>query len=191
MFFNKQRRETDRMIRNAETDAADTDPAVINVKITSREQLFSAYSYSGDKLNKECSEYVFAKAKNVPVTEDIKIKIHTADHIDVAEAEQALKSHYRAEYLETKKEAKRVLAITLIMTVLGVLALTALILTDYFTDNLYATSIVEIAAWVFIWEAVDYFFLQRPVIKGKSILIQRIYTAQIVICNDESATAVS
>ncbi|MBD5637002.1 MAG: hypothetical protein HDP28_04185 [Clostridia bacterium] len=104
----------------------------------------------------------------------------------MAEAEQALKSHYRAEYIETKKEAKRIVITSAIMTILGVLALTALILINYFTDNLYVTSIVEIAAWVFIWEAVDYFFLQRPVVKGKSILIQRIYTAQIIICNDEN-----
>lgn len=186
MFFNKKRREIDKMILSAETGHTDNDPSTINVKIAGREQLFSSYSYSGDKLNTEFSEYVFDKAKSVPVTEDIKIKIHTTDNIDVAEAEQALKSHYRAEYIETKKEAKRIVITSAIMTILGVLALTALILINYFTDNLYVTSIVEIAAWVFIWEAVDYFFLQRPVVKGKSILIQRIYTAQIIICNDEN-----
>lgn len=186
MFFHKQRRETDKLILGASAETPSDDPSVINVKITSKEQLFSAYSYSGDKLNAEFSEYVFSKAKSVPVTESIKIKIHTADAIDVAEAEQALKSHYRTEYIEAKKEAKRIVCISLIMTILGVLALTALLLINYFTDNLYITSIVEIAAWVFIWEAVDYFFLQRPVVKAKSICIQRIFTAQIVICNDES-----
>ncbi|MDE7208469.1 MAG: hypothetical protein K2O31_01155, partial [Clostridia bacterium] len=66
-----------------------------------------------------------------------------------------------------------------------IIALTALILINHFTDNIYITSIIEIAAWVFIWEAVDFFFLQRPVVKGKCILIQRIYTAEIEICKDE------
>ncbi len=41
------------------------------------------------------------------------------------------------------------------------------------------TTIVEIAAWVFIWEAVDYFFLQRPLIKAKLLLIQKISEAKI------------
>lgn len=185
MFFNKQRRKIDAMILGGGNEGERDDDAVIDVKIAGREQLFSSYSYSGDKLNPEFSGYVFDKAKGVPVTEDVKIRIHTAEKIDVAEAEQALKNHYRAEYRNAKKEARRILAISVIMTLLGVLTLTALILINYFTDNFYVTSIVEIAAWVFIWEAVDYFFLQRPVVKGKCILIQRIYTAQITVCADE------
>lgn len=187
MFFNKQRREIDRMILGDERESGRDreDAAVIHVRIANREQLFSAYSYSGDKLNPEFSEYVFDKAKSVPVTEDVKICLHTADKIDAAEAEQALKNHYRSEYRNAKKETKRILLISLIMTLLGILALTALILINYFTDNFYVTSIVEIAAWVFIWEAVDYFFLQRPTAKGKCILIQRIYTAQITVCDAE------
>ena len=87
-------------------------------------------------------------------------------------------------YKEAKREIKRISFISLIMTLLGIIALTALLLINYFTDNLYITSIVEIAAWVFIWEAVDYFFLQRPTVKAKCILIQRIYLAEIEICND-------
>ncbi|MBD5636393.1 MAG: hypothetical protein HDP28_01035 [Clostridia bacterium] len=186
MFWDKKKQEIDKLILNNNelNEKSTEDPSEIKVKIDSKEQLFSTYSYSGDKLNSEFSDYIFDKAKSAPIKEDIKIKIHTCDDIDAEEVQQTLKSHCLSEYKESKKEVKRIVLISTIMTVLGILALTALILINHFTDNLYITSIVEIAAWVFIWEAVDYFFLQRPLVKGKCILIQRIYMAQIEVCKD-------
>ncbi|MDE7394572.1 MAG: hypothetical protein K2M95_00415 [Clostridiales bacterium] len=187
--MNKKRREADAMIMRAGENGGEgqSDPSVIGVKIGGKEQLYSAYSYSGDKLNPEFSNYVLDKAKGVPIKEDIKIRIYSAEGIDAGEVEQTLKSHYCAEYKETKKEIKRLSWISVVMTLLGIVALTALILVTHFTENLYITSIVEIAAWVFIWEAVDYFFLQRPVVKAKCILIQRIYTATVEVCKGEQA----
>lgn len=184
MFWNKQRRETDRLILGESDEKSPEDTSEIDVKIYDREQLFSAYSYSGDKLNGEFSEYIFDKAKDAPIKDKIKIKIHTKADLDKNEVRQSIQSHCKSEYKETKKQIKRIILISSIMTILGMIALTALILINHFTDNIYVTSIVEIAAWVFIWEAVDFFFLQRPVIKGKCILIQRIYTAEIEVCKD-------
>lgn len=182
MFWNKQKQEIDRLILGNSPDETQTDdPSEINVKICGREQVFSSYSYSGEKLNREFSEYIFDKAKDAPIKEKIKIKIHTETDLCASEVQQSLKSHCKSEYKESKKQIKRIAVISSIMTLLGIIALTALILINHFTDNLYITSIVEIAAWVFIWEAVDFFFLQRPAIKGKCLLLQRIYTADIEI----------
>ena len=185
MFWNKRNKEIDKLILNNASEDNSTDSASeINVKIFNREQLFSTYSYSGDKLNSEFSEYIFDKAKDAPIKDRIKIKIHTETDLDANEVQQTLKSHCKSEYKESKKQVKRLVLISAIMTILGILALTALILINHFTDNIYITSIIEIAAWVFIWEAVDFFFLQRPVVKGKCILIQRVYMAEIEICKE-------
>ncbi|MDE7070996.1 MAG: hypothetical protein K2O86_03370 [Clostridia bacterium] len=188
MFWNKKIQEIDNLILNSNelNEKSSEDASVINVKINGKDQLFSTYSYSEDKLNSEFSNYVFDKAKDAPIKEKIKIKIHSASDIDASEVQQSLKSHCKSAYKESKKEIKRILLVSTIMTILGILALTALILINHFTENIYITSIVEIAAWVFIWEAVDYFFLQRPVVKGKCLLIQRIYMAEIEICKDDN-----
>ena len=186
MFINKKRREIDKLIVGGD-GAGETNgnSSVIDVKIDAKEQLYSAYSYSGDKLNSEFGDYVFEKAKDVPFKDDITIRIHSDDHIDADEASRALKSHYRAAYREAKKSVGHTTLVACIMTVLGIIALTALILLNRFTDNFYITSIVEIAAWVFVWEAVDYFFLQRPTEKTKCVLIQRIYMSKIEICEEQ------
>ena len=41
--------------------------------------------------------------------------------------------------------------------------------------------ILEIVAWVFIWEAVDGLFLQRPKIRRKNIQMQKLYFAKIEV----------
>ncbi|MDE6471514.1 MAG: hypothetical protein K2L52_00605 [Clostridia bacterium] len=190
MFWNKHNKEIDRLILNNTSDDKSTDnPSEINVKIYNTDQLFSAYSYSGDKLNGEFCEYIFDKAKDAPLKDRIRIKIHTAADLDASDVQQSLRSHCKSEYIESKKQVKRLVLIATIMTILGIIALTALILINHFTDNIYFTSIVEISAWVFIWEAVDFFFLQRPVVKGKCILIQRIYMAEIEVCKDDEQKA--
>ena len=80
---------------------------------------------------------------------------------------------------------KRVTTISAIMALFGLLTLAVLVLLNYFWDNFYVSTIIEIAAWVFVWEAVDYFFLQRPQIRARLLLIQRIYCAKTEICGTE------
>lgn len=179
MFFSKARRETEKEILSAGSD--NSGESAIDVRVTAREQVFSPYSYSGDKLNLDFCDYIYEKAKNAPHSEDLSIRIFAEEQIDASEIDRTLKSHYCSEYREANRELKRTGTISLIMTLLGVVTLAIMVLLNYFWDNFYVTTIVEIAAWVFVWEAVDYFFLQRPLIKAKLLLIQRIYRAKIEV----------
>lgn len=175
MFFKKKQFKTDKEILSS-----DNDNCEIKVKIAEKEQLFSAYSYSDDKLNPEFCNYIYEKAKRTyPHKKDLTIKIYANEDIDAKAVELTLKNHYEEEYNDTKREFRRIITISLLMTLFGVIALTVMVLLNRFLDNFYVTTIVEIAAWVFIWEAVDYFFLQRPLIKAKLLLIQKISEAKI------------
>lgn len=184
MFWGKKQRTLDKEILqyNGATNESEESAATINVKIDSKEQLFSTYSYTGDNLNSEFCDHVYEKAKHRPITENLTIKIHTAEELSAEEVGSAIKNHYGAQYRVAKNEFNRLTAISLIMTLLGVVTLALFVLINHFWDNFYITTIVEIAAWVFIWEAVDNYFLQRPLTKAKCLLLQRIFTAEIQIC---------
>lgn len=180
MFLRKKQRQAEaEILKNGFDENSD---GVIEIKIDSREQIFSAYSYSGDKLNSEFCDFVYEKAKRAPINKDLSIKIYSDSQIDAGEVGKTLKSHYSNEYREARQDMKRVTTISAIMALFGVLTLALLVLLNYFWDNFYVSTIVEIAAWVFVWEAVDYFFLQRPQIKARLLLIQRIYFAKTEVC---------
>ena len=48
-------------------------------------------------------------------------------------------------------------------------------------NNYYLDIIMEIVAWVFIWEAVDRFFIERPAIYKRCVRIQKLYSAKVII----------
>ena len=61
------------------------------------------------------------------------------------------------------------------MFILGVLTFAILdALYNRSFSNFYFKMILEIAAWVFIWEGVDGLFLQRPKIRRKNIQMQKL-----------------
>ena len=51
---------------------------------------------------------------------------------------------------------------SLIMTTFGIITLSILFAVHYVFDNAYVKTVLEIAAWVFIWEAVDSLFCVAP-----------------------------
>lgn len=183
MFLRQKQRALDKEILTSTYN--NENSKIIDIKCQSREQIFSSYSCSGDRLNPEFCDYLLDTAKKTPLVHDITIKIHSDDNIHADEVQKTLKLHYGNEYKETKKQLKRLTVISIIMILLGILALSIFVLLSHFWDNFYISTIVEIAAWVFVWEAVDYFFLQRPLVKAKCLLLQKLYSAKIEIENLE------
>ena len=158
------------------------DYNIVNVKIDNKHQIISKFSYDeNDKLNKELSEFILDKTKIMPLNKDIKLNFYSSSPIDKTEIQTTLQNHFREEYIETKHELKRSNIFTIAMIVLGVISLSMLVLAYKYFDNFYTTTLLEIASWVFIWESVDNFFLQRPRIKRKCLLMKKLYYADVTL----------
>lgn len=164
------------------TKSVDNDK-LINIKVENKDQIISNFSYDeNDILNKDLSEYIVDKSKNTRITQDIQLNIYSKDNIDKNEIQSTIKNHFQEEYLESKSELKRLNIFIITMFVLGVLTFAILVaLYNRSFSNIYFEMILEIAAWVFIWEAVDGLFLQRPKIRRKNIQMQKLYSAKIEV----------
>lgn len=171
-------------IHNSNNNIEDIN--IINIKIDNKEQVISKFSYDeNDKLNKELSEFILDKTKIMPLTNDFKLNFYSSSAIDAKEVQTTLKNHFKEEYIEAKHELKRANIVSLIMLILGIASLSILILAHKFFDYFYFTTILEIASWVFVWEAVDIFFLQRSRLKRQCLLMKKLYSAQVeVIVNN-------
>ena len=89
MFLRKKQRETEGEILSNGVD--ENCDGIIEIKIDAREQIFSAYSYSGDKLNTEFCDFVYEKAKRAPLNEVLSLKIYTSQPVDADEVGKTLK----------------------------------------------------------------------------------------------------
>lgn len=182
MFFAKRQRELDKEIMTRHSEESDgTASDVISVNINDRSDLYSKYSYDGQKLKPAFAEHLYEECKSVPFTATPKIKIHSAAELDVNEINHAVKNYFRNEYADARKAVSRNTIVSLIMALFGIVTLSILFAIHYIFDNAYITTVLEIAAWVFIWESVDCYFLRRPRLKAKCILIQKIYSAEFEV----------
>lgn len=183
MIFRKNLRKADKeILQDKDYIEGSDDKAIISIKAEEDEQIFSTYNYdSNEKLNAELDEFIWDKARFVPMAKDIKIKLYTNTKTDEQEVVDAIKNNYKKEYIETKSELKRNAIFSLIMLLLGLAFMSFLLLMHVYFYNVYLEIIVEITTWVFIWESVDSFFLQRAALKRKRITLLKLYTAEMEI----------
>lgn len=183
MIFRKNLRKADKeILQDKDYIEGSDDRAIISIKAEEDEQIFSTYNYdSNEKLNAELDEFIWDKARFVPMAKDIKIKLYTNTKTDEQEVVDAIKNNYKKEYIETKSELKRNAIFSLIMLLLGLAFMSFLLLMHVYFYNVYLEIIVEITTWVFIWESVDSFFLQRAALKRKRITLLKLYTAEMEI----------
>lgn len=185
MFFRKKYRDADKKILQDKVyvDASDGD-AIINVKVTDKEQIFSKYNYESDeKLNNDLGEFIYDKAKFVAPNKDIRIKVFSTQEIAQEEVESAIKNHYKKDYVESKNKMRRNLIFSIIMLAVGLLAFALLLVMHKFMYNIYLEIVLEIITWVFIWEAVDSYFLKRINLRHENLILLNLYMAEINVVN--------
>jgi len=180
MFFKKESRELDKTIMNSLQHQTGTEKFIINIKTEHQNQILSTFNYDNkDTLNSEFCDYLWKNAKMMPPNTDLQINIYSNEDINEQEVISATKTHYAREYAETKMKLSKTNFVALTSLLLGILSLALLLVFYSVFDNFYLTTLTEIMAWVFVWEAVDKFFYGRNNIKRNCILIQKIYSSQI------------
>ena len=158
------------------------DIETINIKAESKAAIFSDYNYdSNEVLNSNLEEFLVEKVKNIPPKVNLRVKIFTDDCVDENEVKVAYKNKFKGDFEELEQELKRNMLFALTMLILGVLFMGFLILEMYFLNNYILSTILEIAVWVFVWEAVDSFFLERSSIRRKRYQMARLYYAELEV----------
>lgn len=167
-------------LKNKNDDFDDIE--TINIKAENKAAIFSDYNYdSNEVLNPNLEAFLVEKAKSIPPKSNLRVKIFTDDCVDENEVKVAYKNKFKGNFEELEQELRRNMLFALTMLILGVLFIGFLILEMHFLNNYILSTILEIAAWVFIWEAVDSFFLERSVIKRKRYQMARLYYAELEV----------
>jgi len=187
MFFKKKNRELDKEIMESLPHSNSSENFIVNIKTEHQNQILSSFNYDNkDTLNSDFCDYLWKNAKMMPPNDDLQINIYSNDNINEQEVIRATKSHYAREYAEEKLKLSRTNFVALTSLLLGILSLALLLIFYSVYNNFYLTTLTEIMAWVFVWEAVDKFFYGRTNIKRNCILIQKIYSAEINVIKNKT-----
>ena len=121
--------------------------------------------YSTDsELNPTIFEFVDKVFRLVKKKADLEIDITFPSAMKDEEKdkiEKLFKSHYAINIVKSNEEIKRHNIVSIILLLFGVIVYGTYGLLEYFKMDFIFQGVIEIASWVFIWEAVDMFFLSN------------------------------
>jgi len=136
--------------------------AVVDVDLVDDDNLFSPYS-NKKMLNPEILDYIDSVVDpippNIPVT--INFIVDESSTLDQNAIRAGFKRYYWLSYKEKKREMIRMTILSVILFLVGVGILALYYILREGLNDFFASEIVLIASWVFIWEGVNRFFLGR------------------------------
>lgn len=134
----------------------------IKMQVLNDDDFLSPFSMSEvPVINSDVADFIENSTINLPPKEKLRLIIHS-DCIDDNEKilyDKAIKEYYQERYTSLRKELIRNYFAVAIMFIVGAIILTISI---FKVNTLVKSEIIDIVAWVLIWEACDIsFFTNR------------------------------
>ena len=158
--------------------------SVIKINVSDEDSILSKYNDDGQEIiGADMADFINNLVKSVPkekeIVLDVKCNNYTEDK--AKRYKNAIVNYYINEFADKDAKLKNNLLISIILFTVGVLGFAALYLLKVIDAYWLIQDIVEVASWVFLWETVDVFFLNRGVLKWKQKRDLKIIFAEIKI----------
>ncbi|MBE5730855.1 MAG: hypothetical protein E7350_02760 [Clostridiales bacterium] len=136
---------------------------VVDMNLKDDTDFLSAFSANETPvISSEVAEFIENTTQSISPYERLTLRI-ISDCIDKTEQrvyKDAIKEYYTERYRANDRELKIHNRIALILAILGVFVLAFAVFLDYRIGSVIWAEVVDIAAWVFLWEAVDIKFFK-------------------------------
>ena len=145
--------------------------AVINMVVKDDENFLSVFSETETPvISNEVADFIETSAKAITPNKKLTLKIKS-DCIDNQEKElyrKAIKEYYKEKCVASSRELNKSNLIALFLTIAGVFVLALAFLLEQNMPISFWAELVDIVAWVFLWEAVDLFCFECTALRIKS-----------------------
>ena len=118
-------------------------------------------------IDHSVAEFIETSTHSVKPAERMTLKIRS-NCIDENEKTlycRAIREYYTEKYAAVNRELKKNHWIAFLLGLFGVGVLAGAIVLEYFHESAIWAEVVDIVAWVFLWEAVDISFLETRKLK--------------------------
>lgn len=161
---------------------------IINIHVKEDSGFLSPYSIDGKEvISSELATFLEDAVKEIPPTREIHLEI-SGDTIDAHEQEvypRAIHQYYKSQLIDIDRKLKRNKTSALIMLLIGIAVLGVYIaLSLSLSDAHVFVEVIDIAAWVFVWEAVDLFFISRKEMLWEKKKYHHLYHASVSFKNE-------
>ena len=136
----------------------------INMTVLNDDDFLSPYSPTETPvIASDVAEFLEQGAVNYLPKQQVQLNVHSncIDDNEKVIYDKAIRNYFNVTLDEVQKDMQRNLIISVIFTIIGIVGLALMFLLDHFDVNGIWVEVVDIFAWVFVWEAVDQFFIER------------------------------
>lgn len=131
---------------------------VVNMTVKDDSNFLSQFSVSDTPvISMDVAEFIENSTHLIPAGELLTLRIHSScvDEQEQTIYEKAIKEYYAEKYLANERELKNNNRISLLLALAGIIVLALAILLEYGANSVIWAEVIDIVAWVFLWEAVD------------------------------------
>ena len=141
----------------------------INMTVLDDSEFLSPYSeINTPVISGEVAEFLENGANAAHIKDNFELNVYSnsIDGDKQTRYEQAIRNYFALKLNAEQRELKRNSLVSLIFAIVGVVALAFMIICDQLLDmQAIWVECIDIFAWVFLWEAVDQFFIERRKIR--------------------------
>jgi len=166
------RKDVEAKIKTREYRNDENDRVVIPITVQDDTDFLSVFGENENPLiSTDVAEYLEEKTVGLPVNKQWNLQIFS-NCIDPDEQEayrKGIREYYLVQYIANKKELHRNTMVSVILLAVGMIALLFTLMIDTVYGNLFWAEIVDIVAWVFVWESVDVSVFRNHELRVKRI----------------------
>ena len=194
MFRNlKKLRELRRLARSeAEIEYDDGGKELVRMTVKNDDDFLSPFALRGEEmLSGEASEFLDRAVMRLPLKDELHVDI-AGEAITMGERSgyaAAIRNTYRTRVIDIDRKLRRNAVAAFMMTLAAIVIMTLYVTLELWNAGYVILEIVDIVAWVFMWEAADLFFLERNVLKLEQLRSCRLYAAEITFGETEEKNA--
>lgn len=157
-------------IRATKNNVDEDGRAIINLTIYDDEEFLSSFSTDNEEvISEEVATYIENSASPINPIDPISITI-SSNKIGESKKERytkAISNYYFNKLCDLYRELRHNTIISLLLALAGILVLVVQFLVAKVYDQAVLLEIINIVAWVFLWEACDQFFIERRKLRLK------------------------
>lgn len=153
----------------------------IPVSVREEGSILSPFSPKGNPtISGEFAEFLDSQYTEMKKSEllHIDIECDTIDNEEKSLYTEAIRTYYKAEEKRKKREVARNNIVAIIMLAIGIVFLAVSVLFYVFSHEIIG-EVIDIVAWVFVWESVDIFFIRRPQLLREKAKCKHFINAEI------------
>ena len=149
----------------------DEGRSFININIDKEEDILSSFNTDKPIISSSLAEFINNQLRPMVIKNGIHINFNCSEVVKVEEDKykEAIRNYYNHDLIDKNREISRNKIISIVMGIVGTIILTLSIVFSFFENLVIFASIIDIIAWVFLWEAVDLYVLQRPKIEMEEL----------------------